>query len=78
MGFTERKPPRRIVELHGGFVLPNRVTNPINQGQSEKLLCRLKPAFRDVIGDKIANHTNGQANQNFGHESHLPPQNKKI
>ena len=60
-----------MVELHGGFVLPNRLVETDCQGHQMSVLL-LKPVIVDVVADDNRRHVHGQAEKYVKHKS-TPP-----
>lgn len=70
MYHKRRITPAQRSELHGGFVLPNRLVRPIVRGNQMSVLL-LNPTVVDVRGNNARHHADRQINEQIKHIYHL-------
>ena len=64
---TNEEPPHRIVELYGGFVLPNRLWRPINVGQVKWNLLLFEESVVNVVANDYRQYIQSQCRNGAQH-----------
>ena len=69
----EEKPPHRMVELYGGFVLSNRLVVTDCPGQVDLSCHLLDKLVVNIASDYAGDYANGKRRKNTTHNYHLLP-----